>query len=216
MSWEGCSPPQTPLAKRGAAHPPLETRAGYFRKYERGKDLEPLILMLRGVNVSGANKLPMASFREMLGGLGFERVQTYIQSGNAVMLGERGGAERRVAEGLRSCFGLEVPVFVLTLKEMAAVLAANPFVAEGEADGARVHVIFLKGDVALKPGLEEHATKGERFHLGAGAFYLHTPQRFGSSAVAERLPRFLKAGMTARNQRSATAILEMARGLTGM
>lgn len=172
--------------------------------------------MLRGVNVSGANRLPMASFREMLGGLGFERVQTYIQSGNAVMLGERVGAEAKVAEGLRAGFGLEAQVFVLTLEEMASVLAANPFAAEGEADGAKVHVIFLKGDVALKPGLEAHATNGERFHLGAGAFYLHTPQGFGTSAVAEKLPRFLKAAMTARNQRSACAILQMARGLTGM
>ena len=178
--------------------------------------MEPLILMLRGVNVSGANKLPMAGFRDMLAGLGFERVQTYIQSGTAVMLGELGGAETRVAEGLRAGFGLGVPVFVLTLEEMAAVLAANPFAAEGEADGARVHVIFLKGDVALKPGLEAHATKGERFHLGAGAFYLHTPEGFGTSSVAEKLPRFLKAEMTARNQRSATAIREMARELTGM
>lgn len=171
--------------------------------------------MLRGVNVSGANRLPMAAFRDMLGSLGFAQVQTYIQSGNAVFVGKRAGAEALVTEGLLVRFGLSVPVFVLTLDEMAAVLAANPFAAEGEADGARVHVVFLKGAGALTPGLEAFATKGERFHLGEAAFYLHTPQGFGTSAVAEKLPRLLKATMTARNQRSAMAILGMARGLTG-
>lgn len=177
--------------------------------------MEPLILMLRGVNVSGANRLPMAEFRAMLGGLGFQRVQSYIQSGNAVFLGERAGAEARISAALQAGFELEVPVFVLTLPEMAAVLAANPFAAEGEADGAKVHLVFLKGDADLKPGLEAFAVKGERFHLGAGAFYLHTPQGFGTSKLAERLPRFLKPEMTARNQRSAAAILALAQGLTG-
>jgi uncharacterized protein (DUF1697 family) len=177
--------------------------------------VEPLILMLRGVNVSGANKLPMATFREMLAGLGFARVQTYIQSGNAVFLGEQAGAEAQIAAGLQAGFGLRVPVFVLTLAEMAAVLAANPFAAEGEADGAKVHIVFLKGEAVLAPGLEAFAVKGERFHLGAGAFYLHTPQGFGTSKLAEKLPRFLKGEMTARNQRSALAILALAQGLTG-
>lgn len=177
--------------------------------------MEPLVLMLRGVNVSGANRLPMAEFAGMLAGLGFAQVQTYIQSGNAVFLGQRDGAEARIASALQAGFGLEVPVFVLTLDEMAAVLAANPFATEGAQDGAKVHIVFLRGTAALQPGLEAFASKGERFHLGARAFYLHTPQGFGTSRVAERLPRFLKGEMTARNQRSATAILQMARGLTG-
>lgn len=177
--------------------------------------MEPLILMVRGVNVSGANRLPMAGFRDMLSGLGFARVKTYVQSGNAVVVGERAGAEVLVAKALRATFGLTVPVFVLTLDEMAAALAANPFAVEGEADGAKVHVIFLKGAAGMAPGLEAHATKSKRFHLGEAAFYLHTPQGFGTSAVAEKLPRFLKAEMTARNWRSAVALLALARGVTG-
>ncbi len=171
--------------------------------------------MLRGVNVSGANRLPMVEFRDMLAGIGFQRVETYIQSGNAVFVGERVGAEALVADALRVSFGLTVPVFVLTLAAMAAALAANPFGAEGEVNGARVHVVFLKDAAVLKPGLEAFASKGERFHLGEAAFYLHTPQGFGTSVVAEKLPRFLKATMTARNQRSAEAILRMAARLTG-
>lgn len=171
--------------------------------------------MLRGVNVSGANRLPMAEFRGMLEELGLARVQTYIQSGNAVFLGEPAGLEVRVAEALKVRFGISVPVFVLSLAEMSAVLAGNPFADAGAADGARVHIIFLQGAPRFDEGLAGHATQGEQFHLTEQAFYLHTPQGFGKSAVAEKLPRYLKGAVTARNQRSAEAILALAKGLTG-
>ncbi len=177
--------------------------------------MEPLIVMLRGVNVSGANRLPMAEFRDMLEGLGLVRVQTYIQSGNAVGLGLRDGLAALVRDGLAARFAISVPVFVLGLAEFEAVLAANPFAGEGHADGAKVHVIFLQGAVRFDEGLAALATKGEQFHLTDAAFYLHTPQGFGKSAVAEKLPRYLKGEMTARNQRSAQAILALAQGLTG-
>ena len=98
--------------------------------------------MLRGVNVGGAGRLPMAGFRAMLEGLGMTRVQTYIQSGNAVFLGLRQDLPARISAALEAEFGLRVPVFVLGLEDLAAVLAANPFAAEGEADGAVVHVVF--------------------------------------------------------------------------
>ncbi|MBI1170677.1 DUF1697 domain-containing protein [bacterium] len=177
--------------------------------------MEPLILMLRGVNVSGANRLPMAEFRAMLTDLGLDRVQTHVQSGNAVFLGLREGLAPRIALALQTRFAIATPVFLLGLDEMAAVLAANPFTVEGEADGAKVHIIFLQGPVRFDPGLAEHATAGERFHVTERALYIHTPQGFGTSALAARLPRYLKAEMTARNQRSASAILALARGLTG-
>ena len=181
----------------------------------KGQDVEPLILMLRGVNVGGANRLPMAAFRAMLTGLGLARVQTYIQSGNAVFLGARAGLEVRVAEALRVLFGISVPVFLVSVAELAAVMAANPFAVEGEADGAKVHVIFLQGAVRFDPGLAVHATQGEQFHLTERAFYLHTPAGFGKSQMAEKLAKYLKAEMTGRNQRSAAAIMALAAILTG-
>ncbi len=175
--------------------------------------MEPLILLLRGVNVGGAGRLPMAEFRGMLAGLGLERVQTYIQSGNAVFFGNRAGLAARIADALKAGFGLRVPVFVLTLAEMTQVLAANPFAAEGAAHGAHVHVVFLQGDVRFDAGLVALATKGERFHMTDHAFYLQTPQGFGTSAVAAKLATYLKGELTARNQRSVTAILGLAQGL---
>ena len=58
------------------------------------------VALLRGVNVGGANTLPMAEFRESLLSLGHTNVQTYIQSGNAVF--ESGATdELAVSAGIR-------------------------------------------------------------------------------------------------------------------
>lgn len=51
------------------------------------------VALLRGVNVGGAGKLPMAAFRDLLAGLGFQRVETLIQSGNAVFEAEGSASE---------------------------------------------------------------------------------------------------------------------------
>jgi len=42
------------------------------------------VLLLRGVNVAGANRLPMPEFRALLEELGLRGVETHLQSGNAV------------------------------------------------------------------------------------------------------------------------------------
>ena len=48
----------------------------------------PFIALLRGINVGGRNKLPMAELRALAEGLGWTDVRTYIQSGNVVFRAE--------------------------------------------------------------------------------------------------------------------------------
>ena len=43
------------------------------------------LVLLRGINVGGKNKVPMAALRTTLEGLGFENVSTYIASGNVFL-----------------------------------------------------------------------------------------------------------------------------------
>lgn len=168
------------------------------------------VLLLRGVNVGGVT-LPMAEFRDMLTGLGLERVATHIQSGNAVFLGDGTGLEARIAAALSARFGLAVPLFLWTLAEYEALLAACPYQAEAEADGSKVHVVFHRA--VLAPGLAAHASASERFSAGEGALYLALPQGFGTSALVKALPRYLKGPQTTRNWRSASAVRDLAQGL---
>lgn len=168
------------------------------------------IALLRGVNVSGAGKLPMAEFREMLAGLGLAEVRTYIQSGNAVFESDLAAERLEVAirDAVAERFGFAPETFVRSVAEMVEALTDHPFTA---ADPARVHVFFLRQTPALdEAALRPLALPGDGWHVGPRRFTLHTPGGIGRSKLAERLARLLPAPMTARNLRTLAALRAIA------
>lgn len=175
------------------------------------------ILLLRGVNVGGV-KLPMAEFREMLAGLGLVGAKTFIQSGNAVFCAE-GDPRPAIAAGLKDRFGLTVGLFLYDLPSYRAILRANPYAEAGRADGARVHVFFLARPADLDPvdldmdRLMGFAEGAEALTVTPEAIYFNAPNGMGRSVLAEKLSARLKGSFTARNQRSAEAILALAEAL---
>jgi uncharacterized protein (DUF1697 family) len=177
---------------------------------------EVKILLLRGVNVSGANRLPMPEFRAMLGDLGLQDVGTHIQSGNAVFT-DPGVAElpAKIGAAMLARFGFKPALFFLPLKEFKAVLAANPYRKQGTVDGAKVHVFFLAEPAKVQDPAALAALKGgeEDFTLTDAALYLHAPGGIGRSVLVEKLGKHIKVPMTARNQRSCESILAMAEAI---
>lgn len=174
------------------------------------------IALLRGVNVGGNNRLPMKDWRDSLTALGLENPRTYIQSGNAVFEAD-GDAEtlgRKVSDDIGARFGFTPECHILSLEQVRAARAACPYKPEGDDAHKQVHLMFIKGEIKTydPDGLSALATQGEQFHMGEGVFYLYTPQGFGKSVVAEKLGRFFKANMTARNLRTVDMLIEMAAG----
>lgn len=174
------------------------------------------VLLLRGVNVSGANRLPMPEFREMLAEQGVQDVQTHIQSGNAVfrdpgvpdLLG-------KVAAAMLTRFGFAPAMFLMDLADYEAILRANPYAAQGIEDGAKVHIFFLaepapKADLSA---LRAFATGDEAVTLTDKALYFLAPSGIGRSVLASKIERHIPVKTTARNQRSAEAIAALARGI---
>ena len=172
------------------------------------------VLLLRGVNVAGANRLPMPEFRQMLTEQGVSAVRTHIQSGNAVFL-DPGVPDlaTKIATAMKDRFGFAPTMFMMSLKEFDAVLAANPFVQQGNIDGSKVHVMFLAEPVSAVElsTIAAHATGGEMVKQSDAALYLLLPNGIGRSVLAEKLERLLKVPKTARNQTSVAAIAALAR-----
>lgn len=167
------------------------------------------VALLRGVNVSGAGKLPMAEFRAMLTGMGFRGVQTYIQSGNAVFESDldAGRLEPMIRDAVAARFGFAPETFVLTAAEVNAALIDHPFAG---AEPKLVHVVFLRETPAPDGAvLRTLARPGDGWHIGPRRFTLHTPGGFGTSKLAERLGRLLPQPMTARNLRTLAALEAM-------
>ena len=141
------------------------------------------VILLRAVNVGGTGKLPMADFKRVLTKLGFENVETYIQSGNAVVdaKGSAANVAKAVEAGLEKLTGAPVGVVVRTHEELDRLIRQNPYAAEAAADGSKVHVGFLAGPAgkdtatALDAIIAKYPQRRDRYHLASDTLYLHLP-----------------------------------------
>ena len=170
------------------------------------------LLLLRGINVSGANIVKMADFRAFLADLGFERVETYIQSGNAVFSSSDSAeqAGRRVADAFPARFGFLPKMMLIPAGEFASAVEGNPF-SDPHIDPARLHLGFMAEEpaeaaaalLALKPsGSAEYRIKGR-------VFYLTTPDGIGNSQFASLIEKTLKVPVTFRNWRTVLALAKL-------
>jgi uncharacterized protein (DUF1697 family) len=90
--------------------------------------MQTCVALLRTVNVGGTGKLPMTGLRAMCERLGFDRVRTYVTSGNVVFQSTLAEASVKIAleRAPEAYAGKPVGVMVRTGTELAAILAANP------------------------------------------------------------------------------------------
>ncbi len=87
------------------------------------------IAFLRGINVSGKNKIPMSELKNCFEALGFTEVKTYLNSGNAVFSNEEDSPAdltNRIEAMIKEQFGFAVPVFVIAKEELAEILQNAP------------------------------------------------------------------------------------------
>src|ERR1700737_441291 len=101
--------------------------------------------MLRGINVSGHNRIKMKDLEALFVALGHADVVTYIQSGN-IRFRSPATKSAAVATGIAAAierdFGIAVKVLLRSKDELGQVVAGNPFVAQG-ASPAKLHITFL-------------------------------------------------------------------------
>lgn len=174
------------------------------------------IVLLRGINVGGANKLPMKDLREALPGAGFEDVATYIQSGNIVLrskLQKSGEVAGEVANIIQRKFGFRPQTMAISRADMAKAFDANPY-----SDGApkAVHLFFME-KAPTSPDLEalQKLATTEEFHLAGPVFYLHTPDGIGRSKLGAAVEKRLGQPATARNLNTVAKLIEMAQESEG-
>ena len=168
------------------------------------------IALLRGINVGGSGKLPMAELRAILEGLGAKRVETYIQSGNAVYEGTLDAGA--VGAAIESAHGFRPRVMLLSAKALRRAVAANPF-PEAEAAPKTLHLHFLGGATEANPETFAAQANGEeRWHLDGEVFYLVSPGGLSKSKLGPKVERLLGVPVTARNWSTVTTLAAMAEG----
>jgi len=172
--------------------------------------------LLRGINVGGSRKVPMADLRTLMEGLGHDGVRSYLQSGQAVFTADHGDEESLAAEltaAIEKRFGFPVDVIVRDHAYLKAVVDNCPFPA-AELEGKQLHVTYFSAPVDADrfAEIDRTAHLPEEFRLGDRALYLYAPNGLGRSKLAEYLsrPRLNKGVIaTSRNWNTAVKLVEM-------
>lgn len=87
------------------------------------------IAFLRGINISGKNKIPMAELKKGFETLAFEEVKTYLNSGNVIFSSNEDDIEKvanRIEIMIKKQFTLDIPVFVISREKLEDILYNAP------------------------------------------------------------------------------------------
>jgi uncharacterized protein (DUF1697 family) len=176
--------------------------------------LATFLALLRGINVGGANKVPMKELRALFEELGHEDVRTYLQSGNVVFEG-RSSTSRKLAAEIESAiaksFDLTVSVIVRTRRELERVTTGNPFPTQG-VNPTSLHVMFLAKSASAKAirTLDPDRSPPDEFEVRGSEIYLRFPKGSGRSKLTiDYFEKKLGTRATARNWNTVVKVLEL-------
>jgi uncharacterized protein (DUF1697 family) len=167
------------------------------------------IALLRGINVGGRAKVPMAGLRATCESVGCTDVVTYIQSGNVVLTSPLDPEKLRasLAAAITEQLGVSPVVVIRTHRQLVDIIAGNPF----HDDADNVHVAFLSEalDEKQTAAVAELEWPPEEIAARGTDVYFHLPNGMGRAKLPELFGRRVKIPATVRNWRTVTKLAEM-------
>ena len=165
--------------------------------------------LLRGINVGGHRKVPMAALRALLTNKGLGDVQTYIQSGNVVFShAEDSTLGVQIQSWIKAHFDFDVPTVVLDGDRFRVIGAEHPFAAVA-ADQKFLHVTFLGEPPSVTLELPTDFDAPNTFVMGDQVVYLHHPGGSRSSKLTNNFfEKRLGIAATTRNWRTVGQLIK--------
>ena len=175
------------------------------------------VALLRGINVGGHHKVPMADLRATVEDYGASEVSTYIQSGNVVFRSDTPEAELvpSLSKLLSDRFGFPIPIVIRDASELATAANAHPL-AHLEIEEKLLHVVFLAesptAEAAASFDLTPYAPD-ELVVVGREAFVAYPAGSGRSKLTRDVIQRGLGTTGTARNWRTVQKLFELTAAL---
>jgi uncharacterized protein (DUF1697 family) len=172
------------------------------------------IALLRGINVGGHNKIPMAELRSLCGDLGWGDVRSYIQSGNLVFRADGAVAalEELLEGAIERRFGLAIPVIIRSAAAWPGYLSGNPFPEASQREPNLVMLALSKAPPRpdAVAALQERASGGERVEQVGDALWMHFDGGVARSKLSPAVfDRLVGSPVTTRNWRTVLELNEL-------
>lgn len=170
------------------------------------------LALLRGINVGGHKKVPMAELRELLSDSGLKNVKTYIQSGNVIFqskLTDILKLESKIKKAILAHFGFDVPVLVKSFKNFQTIFEECPF--EKEKKEKSYFVVLNKiPEVKLIKEAQKLTYENEEFIIKNQCIYFYTSMGYGQTKFnMNTFERKLKVIGTSRNYNTMVKLLSL-------
>lgn len=174
------------------------------------------VALLRGINVGGRNRIPMADLRDAIVAEGYGAVSTYIQSGNVLFESDedRTSLEEALEATLARRLGVDVAVVVRSRRQMSNVVHRSPAGFGEEPDLYHSDVVFLKAPLTPAQAMRvvEVREGVDQVWPGTGALYF---ARLSARRSQSRLSRIVGTReyqlMTIRSWSTTTKLLGLLR-----
>ena len=167
------------------------------------------IVLLRGINVSGKNKLPMQELRELLKNSGFENVQTYIQSGNIILESKKSKVliAQEIKQAIAQKFGYDVPVIIRTVDEWKKITDMVTYPLNEEKS---LYFTFLDS-VPEKTEITINKLDSDEYTIINDVVYLYCLGGYGNTKLSNNIfEKKLDVKASTRNYRTTMKLLELA------
>jgi uncharacterized protein (DUF1697 family) len=174
------------------------------------------LILLRGINVGGKNKVPMAPLRQLLEELGYSNVASYIASGNVILSSDRSASaiKRQIEAALPKAFRLDsdlIAALVLSRTQLRAVVTRKPKGFGDHPETYHSDAIFLIGiDAATAMVVFDPHPEVDRVWPSDGVIY---SQRLSAKRTKSRLNKAITTplykSMTIRSWATTIALHDL-------
>jgi len=173
------------------------------------------LALLRGINVSGNNMIKMEALKTTLESIGFQNVQTYIQSGNVFLDTSEENAAAvgfKIRQEIFKAFGHDVPIVVISKTDLEACFKNNPFLKENEIDLKKLYVAFVSTILQSESinNLKISQFKPDEASIDANRIYIKYAFGAGKTRFDQKyIEKKLNVTATIRNWNTVTQLLQL-------
>ena len=173
--------------------------------------MKTYVALLRGINVGGHNKIPMADLRELLSKAGLHNVKTYIQSGNVIFHSneKEKELEEKIRKSIETHFGFEVSVLVKSSNALLKIFNSCPY--ENEKKEKSYFIVLNRiPENELVEEVKHITYENEEFMIIKDCLYFYSDLDFGQTKFnMNTFERKLKVKGTSRNFNTMVKLLSL-------